>query len=494
MLSGFRDRLTLLRGRVPSCEWVEVRLPAYGLWDVSLSAREFGAIESHLQLCSKCSAEYERVHETQLQLEAMALGKDVAALDREAEAMAGRVLARVHEAIENDAGRAHPWSAVIRQGAVALSAVALVVAVGIALLWAVSNDDSGLAQQAALQGTTEPVPGEASAEASAEDVAFLPSESNEADLKVLETSTDAILTAAVASAQVDALLPHTEAEYESWAREAYPHILWLHDLLIDPEDGLDWEPRAIERFAASHPPGSVFTEASLGWRKLLIDSGEAFRFDYPGTPETPNCRPSVQGIRAAAAVAGYALELNETGRWRLPDLAYDDGDFSGKPIELALLASLPELPELPITEAPADYAETLVASPSLATHTLAYLNGASALAGHEDAYELASAIRSTLVEFHLPKVEQCDLGELRAKVESVLASREEFLRELSHRRPVWVATLDAQECQHSNALSTARGSAFGPQLTAYLAPQEPVRQQQGARGYVSVPFCRRMTL
>ncbi|MGI6458694.1 MAG: hypothetical protein ACOX5J_01115 [Candidatus Hydrogenedentales bacterium] len=44
-------------------------------------------------------------------------------------------------------------------------------------------------------------------------------------------SLDAELARQAARAEVEAMLPHTEAEYEAWARREYPHIMWLHDVL-----------------------------------------------------------------------------------------------------------------------------------------------------------------------------------------------------------------------------------------------------------------------
>ena len=43
-------------GRVPSCAWVDERLPAYCDWDLPM--HEFSAIELHLSHCPVCTKSY----------------------------------------------------------------------------------------------------------------------------------------------------------------------------------------------------------------------------------------------------------------------------------------------------------------------------------------------------------------------------------------------------------------------------------------------------
>jgi hypothetical protein len=111
----------------------------------------------------------------------------------------------------------------------------------------------------------------------------------------------------LAQAEVDAVLPHTDAEYEAWAREEYPHIMWLYDVLTKPEYGIEWngDPVSVptwgERLYADVPPA----ERPKGWRALVVYSGEALRFDYPTDPGQPNVRPRLEAIQLAAAVAGF---------------------------------------------------------------------------------------------------------------------------------------------------------------------------------------------
>jgi hypothetical protein len=138
-----------------------------------------------------------------------------------------------------------------------------------------------------------------------------------------------------AKAEVEVMLPHTEADYEAWARKEYPHVLWLYDVLTRPEYGICWngEPVNVPAWAARLYAGTPPENRPKGWCALLIYSGEVFRFDYPTAPGEPNVKPRIEALQLAAAVAGFEAELSRTERTEsvertggisLPGLAWAD--------------------------------------------------------------------------------------------------------------------------------------------------------------------------
>jgi len=243
---------------------------------------------------------------------------------------------------------------------------------------------------------------------------------------------NAVQEAAV-GAEVEALLPHTEAEYEAWARKQYPHVMWLYDVLTKPEYGLNWQPGPIERFEASNNPGAPFTDASLGWRKLLIDSGELFRFDWPKAVNDPCCRPTLTGLEAATAVAGYAVEFCADGRFALPAGLRDElesanpaaGDYLG-------LVSTPEggcvSPIVP-AGAPDGYAALVAADIPLARRTLVYLAVSSSIIGADEWEGLADQAKTTLADLYTQHKGSLCVAEdgLTAKIDGVLGARDRLL-------------------------------------------------------------------
>jgi hypothetical protein len=142
-----------------------------------------------------------------------------------------------------------------------------------------------------------------------------------------------------AEARVRMLLPHTETEWEAWARKEYPHVMWVYDVLTRPEYGINWDgqPKYIPEWAQRlwKDPATRLT----GWRALVCYSGEILKFDFPESADAPNVRPTVQAMEFASAVAGYKFRLEARGKWHLPLIAYTDFEMqdNGKGINLVSL-------------------------------------------------------------------------------------------------------------------------------------------------------------
>jgi hypothetical protein len=117
----------------------------------------------------------------------------------------------------------------------------------------------------------------------------------------------------VAQAEVDAMLPHTDAEYEAWARQEYPHIMWLYDVLTQPQYGMEWngEPANVPAWAERLYAEVSAADRPRGWRALVVYSGEALNFDYPTEPGQPNVRPRLESVQLAAAVAGFEAKFTQ---------------------------------------------------------------------------------------------------------------------------------------------------------------------------------------
>ena len=92
----------------------------------------------------------------------------------------------------------------------------------------------------------------------------------------------------VTKAEVEAWLPQTDDAWETWARDEYPHVMWLYDML---------GARGVE----------------VGWKDLLFASGEAFRYDWPVDSEDPNCQPRKSALLAALEALGIDYGLLEDG-------------------------------------------------------------------------------------------------------------------------------------------------------------------------------------
>ena len=197
-------------------------------------------------------------------------------------------------------------------------------------------------------------------------------------------------------AEVEAMLPRTEAAYEAWARKEYPHVLWLYDVLTRPEYGICWNgdpvnvPAWATRLYAGTPPES----RPKGWGALLIYSGEILRFDYPTALGELNVKPRIEAVQLAAAVAGFEAELSPVERGEgvgraggisLPGLAWAgkntaDADLSRLRLTRSGARSCPRF--LPEEEKDIldGYAAEIAQSPAQARSVLVYLLISSTIA------------------------------------------------------------------------------------------------------------------
>ena len=150
-----------------------------------------------------------------------------------------------------------------------------------------------------------------------------------------------------------ALIPQTGQQLATWARREYPHIFWLSDLL-EEEYG-----------------------HKTDWRRLLVDSGDIFRFDWPTSVGQPNCRPTLQGLRRAVECAGYAVAVGATGEHVLPDLPGADWAAKGSDVRVDVkrvqLQGVTPQSRAALPRPPEGYGALLEDDPELARKALVYL-------------------------------------------------------------------------------------------------------------------------
>lgn len=263
-LTGRRiaNAIRRLLGWETPCSRVQARLYAYAWCEPDLSETECAEILRHLAVCECCRAEFDEI-EAAIDAVGPLLYPDDALPPFDVEAMAKSITERI------DCGDTGPESALVHefmqgceprfadespyrglcQGAFAwlgahkrLAAMAACVLLLVAgpVLAHVAGALRGYldgaepvgetGEQVASHRKTLPIPempgdamkpGEADASASAREI----------DSDITD-SLDAELARQAARAEVEAMLPHTEAEYEAWARREYPHIMWLYDVLM----------------------------------------------------------------------------------------------------------------------------------------------------------------------------------------------------------------------------------------------------------------------
>jgi len=401
-----------LSGTSISCEWVRERLGAYYGWDPSLSRREFVAIGRHLEECVACAAVWTNGRETRDVVERAVATCDPHRMSHQA--LLARVMARL-EAKDSEreamrVARRVKWMSVSAAQAAAM--ILLIVAVPVmayvgARVWLASDDSIPAGQRTSSTATTASEPSS---------VPPGPSFALETGSSPLSTaydievdhlaSLDADIDEVLIEAEIATLLPQTEEEYEAWARIEYPHIMWLYDILTKPEYGVNWRPGPIRRFEESNEPGLPFTEASLGWRKLLIDSGEIFRFDWPMRVDDPKCIPSVSAIRNAASVAGFTLSVSQDGKWTLPDLDFAENPASCRRFDLTIVRAEGPL-SMSDQEIPVDYIEHVSAQLSVAKTVLVYLSVSSDIVDTPEFDDLSDLARMLLYEHCIGGSNKC---------------------------------------------------------------------------------------
>lgn len=339
---------TLMLGKDPGCAWVQLRLGAYYAWDPSLSCRKYAAIEKHLAHCPECAAEWEATCSLCNCVEQLRRNQEPSHLNSDDIASAALLKIAKYETSRSREFKS-PKRVCARRWAYGLAVVCL-LALGFPVLAQIGKYLVDYHKQSKdalayirLSDSTKCEnqivvlkPGHHAANDHStiryDRLNSFPAESLiELDRRFEQT---------LAQVQVEAMLPHTEAEWEAWARKEYPHIMWVYDVLTKPEYGINWngKPAYIPDWAKKIWTDEVTRPA--GWRALVFYSGEIFRFDYPIKPEDPNVRPTIDAMKRAAAIAGCMLQLEDGGKQQLPPLNYSDLSIEGR-FPKALVSFIP---------------------------------------------------------------------------------------------------------------------------------------------------------
>ena len=231
------DRIRFAFGKRPGCDWVLGRIVDYARSPQTFADWEHRAIARHLAICPDCAREFIEIQEGFTALAEMLHPDRDVLLSIDYEALARRA------AVESDDRPARGQRSLAWLGAhkrlAAMAACVLLLVAGPVLAHVAgvvrgcfddAEDPIETGEQVALHRETLPVPempGDAvkPAEADASASAY------KIDSDITD-SLDAELARQAARAEVEAMLPHTEAEYEAWARREYPHIMWLYDVLM----------------------------------------------------------------------------------------------------------------------------------------------------------------------------------------------------------------------------------------------------------------------
>jgi anti-sigma factor RsiW len=252
-----RNRFCLLRGEAPGCDWVRIRLTAYDLCDVRLSEREYAVIDAHLAKCAACAREYAEIQDAHEAIAEFLYPDECLTVDPEAMARSVIAESRARERFRGAAadGRPRRFRSV---AALATAALLLIIAapvlayVGHAVWEAVTGSAD---KEIAFVESSSPVVRSVGSDGSDRSEAVGSPAASESDpaataADTIEATLGAVLDRmaeeAFIKAEVEAMLPHTEEEYEAWARQEYPHIMWLYDVLASKE-GTDASEASPER-------------------------------------------------------------------------------------------------------------------------------------------------------------------------------------------------------------------------------------------------------
>jgi len=393
MVEAIQEKMLVLFGRVPSCDWVQIRLPAYWMFD--LTKREIGAIETHLHKCRACAAEYEWIAEISDKLMCVRMaGLGLMSPEEMAERTWERIQAKEAEKAAKAVARkglvlAWQRAAVLAGACLLVIAVSALAVIG-ARVWLSPSQDEPAGGQIMVPNS-EPVQvaddvQPAETQEPEIDTPAGPAEPTSAAVSegVLNTDLDDVML----KAQVEMLFPHTDEEYEQWARKEYPHIMWLYNILQEPSNGFDWY-------------GT--------WQQLLIDSAEIFKFDWPMRLDDPNCIPSIKAMQSAAAVAGFAVELSDDGKWELPNVDFAEQSVPARRFDLTVVTA--EKPLLiPDQERPDGYIEHLAADPDLTKTVLVHLSISSELVDTPEFDDLSDSAKVLLTQLCAMDSTECNVN------------------------------------------------------------------------------------
>ena len=448
------------------CAWVTEHLGVYDQWDDSLSQAEFEAIERHLHHCSSCASEYSGIRRAREAIEMAVAGLDRDAWAREKTAFAAEILAGLRDrglfeqeeaappgslplaVPDADRPSASPrsgthrgpgrWKRPVAMAASLLLTFALPVLafVGVHHLRSlpaatdshVETGDEGAATVTPAQ------PAGPKGENTLPRAAAVPNAGYPETAPDISETLDAVAEAAFRDFELAALLPDTEDEYEAWARKEYPHIMALYDVLTNPEGGTEegkplWDgiPVNIPEWGMRLYKDTPSDERPIGWRALLIYSGEIFKFDKPTDPKGRNCSPSLYAIERAAALSGFDLVISETGPYSLSAPIETDGDGGTQRFVLKTPATKAVDWEIPTQDIPESFVAAVIRDVDRTVPVLSYLALSSNLVqikGLEDITREAVGLLSKILTSRIP---ECDVNTQLARFGRLLDSRQEVL-------------------------------------------------------------------
>jgi hypothetical protein len=191
---------------------------------------------------------------------------------------------------------------------------------------------------------------------------------------------DILTEDALRRVELEALLPATEEEYEVWAREEYPHIMALYDILVEATEDQpnitalwDGTPVHIPDWARRLYVDTPEDKRPMGWRALLIYSGEVFKFDWPTRTTDPNCRPTLEAMQHVASVAGFVLRFAEDGQYGVSFSPHAGIGVDEHRFTLRALEASPSVWVLPSQNPSENYVASALNNHSVAEAALRYL-------------------------------------------------------------------------------------------------------------------------
>jgi hypothetical protein len=481
-----------------SCAWVQARLVAYYAVDPALSDAEFNAIERHVLQCARCAEDLEALREDRDAV-AQILWPDEALPYIDVDAMVERIVsgevgiptASVPQQAENPYffpfQIAKPAAAFVA-AAILLVAVPVLAYVGGGIYDAIFPPDDGREMAAPQQGPETPTLVMTNSSTSSDQTSTnaesggdspVCSTSNSAFDEPFFTKIDEDMALQVARAEVEALLPHTEEEYEAWARKEYPHILALYDILIgkgltperpkQPNIPANWATMTIEeRFTALIPndlpedvreylldiagraaqndqplwdgipvnipewglclyTNTTAEERPTHWRALLIYSGEIFEFDWPKSQSEVNCVPNLHAIQYGTGVSGFLWAFSDNDADSVTGMPSSDATSDEPYVKLGSLGTPAVVYSLPSQEIPEGYIDAFVEDAAFAKTSLVYFAASSAIVQTPPFTDIAQSASKLLEELFKSGIPECNVGTRLLSLSALLVSRGELL-------------------------------------------------------------------
>lgn len=396
----------LLLGVVPNCEWVQVRLGAYYGWDACLSMRALRAIERHLRECVPCATQWEEVRRVRDIVEqALAAGDpNRRNPERLVECVVMQFGAPNGRREAKRVARRVAWTSV-SVAQVAAACLLIAAAPASAYMWTQVLRGARYAISASMDSGVVPSSAPVTESSPPKSASYEHLSSNE-DLSVLNGEQ---VREAIIKTEVEALFPHTQEQYEAWARKEYPHIMWLYDIL---KEEFAWE-------------GT--------WRQLLIDSGEIFRFDYPMSLDEPNCKPRIASVLVASRVAGFRGELETEGSFRLPNFEWDEKVLA--PLALKLTQAFRErVSETTVETMPEDYVDVVARNRDLAIRILVYLSVTGEIISTPESNPLVEKSKMLLRFLYSERASSCNDDLARKQINEVFDAHREMVTAENSRR------------------------------------------------------------